>query len=187
MSTPSQIDANRRNARKSTGPRTPDGKAAVRLNALWHGTFANDILLPGEDPAAFSEIRDQFRDLYQPASQAEEFLVSRIVLAAWRLQRLAGMESRVLRTHAGLRASDANFLHVVETAILRKEPQPPPLEDPEDSDPIALAYIRDSNGANALTKLARYQNSIERSFYRALHELQLLRPKPDDTPSPRSQ
>jgi hypothetical protein len=176
MSTQSQIDANRRNARKSTGPRTRAGKAAVRLNSLWHGGFATDILLPGENAAAFSQLRDQFRGLYKPVSQAEEFLVSRLILAAWRLQRLAGMESRVLRAHAGLSSANGHMLNLVEAAILRTKPEPEPSpEDSADSDPIALAWIRDSNGANALTKLARFQNSLERSFYRALHELQLLR------------
>jgi hypothetical protein len=180
MTSQARIDANRRNARKSTGPRTPAGKTAVHLNALWHGAFATDLLLPGEDAAAFSQLRDEFRSLYQPASQAEEFLVSRMVLASWRLQRLAAMESRVLRAHAGLHSSDSDLVRTVKTAILGAGPEPESSpEDSAPSDPLALAWIRDSNGGNALAKLARYQTALERSFYRALHELQLLRPKPE--------
>jgi hypothetical protein len=44
-----KIEANRRNALKSTGPRTTEGKAAVRLNALRHGLRSEEVLLPGED------------------------------------------------------------------------------------------------------------------------------------------
>src|SRR4051794_38051552 len=47
---PAKLAANRANAQKSTGPRTPDGKAASRLNALTHGLCARIPLVPGEDP-----------------------------------------------------------------------------------------------------------------------------------------
>jgi len=48
-----RIDANRRNACKSTGPRTPEGKSRSRFNRLQHGLAATVPVLPGEDPAAF--------------------------------------------------------------------------------------------------------------------------------------
>jgi hypothetical protein len=50
MATPAQIAANRANAQKSTGPRTAEGKAASRLNALKHGLDAESLIIPGEDP-----------------------------------------------------------------------------------------------------------------------------------------
>ena len=49
MTSEKKTEANRRNALKSTGPRTPEGKTAVRLNALRHGLRSEEILLPGED------------------------------------------------------------------------------------------------------------------------------------------
>jgi hypothetical protein len=179
MTSQARIDANRRNALKSTGPRTPAGKAVVRLNPLWHGAFAADILLPGEDAAAFARLRGRFRRLYRPSSQAEEFLVDRMVLASWRLQRLAAMESRVLCAHAGLRSDNTDLFRSLKACVLRTDEEPPLSSDESrPSDPIALAWIRDAGGANALAKLVRYQNSLERSYYRALHELQLLRSAP---------
>ena len=57
MSTLKQIEANRLNAKKSTGPRTAEGKAAVRLNALKHGLFALDPIIEGEKPAHFDALR----------------------------------------------------------------------------------------------------------------------------------
>ena len=57
MTSKKQIQANRRNARKSTGPKTAKGKAVVRLNALKHGLRAeNALLLPGEDGEELSKL-----------------------------------------------------------------------------------------------------------------------------------
>jgi hypothetical protein len=52
MMSDKKAHANRRNALKSTGPKTPEGKAAVRLNALRHGLLSKEPLLPGEDEEA---------------------------------------------------------------------------------------------------------------------------------------
>ena len=49
MTSEKKIEANRQNERKSTGPKSPEGKAAVRLNALKHGLLSQQVLLPGED------------------------------------------------------------------------------------------------------------------------------------------
>ena len=56
MTSDKQGAANRRNALKSTGPKTPEGKAAVRLNAMKHGLLSKDVLLPGEDESALKEL-----------------------------------------------------------------------------------------------------------------------------------
>ena len=96
MATPAQIAANRRNAQHSTGPRTPEGKARVRLNSLVHGLRAQDIILPNEDPAAFSELRQAFFDQFAPQDALELHHLERLVQAAWRLRRVPGMERQVL-------------------------------------------------------------------------------------------
>ncbi len=44
-----QLAANQRNAKLSTGPKTAEGKEAVKYNALKHGLLAKEVLLPGED------------------------------------------------------------------------------------------------------------------------------------------
>ncbi len=66
MATAAQIAANRRNAQHSTGPRTGEGKAAVRLNSLTHGLRAQEVLLPDEDPAVFEELRESFQQQFNP-------------------------------------------------------------------------------------------------------------------------
>src|SRR5467141_3674430 len=62
MATIKQIEANRRNALKSTGPRTPEAKAAVRMNALRHGLRARTVVLPAENsgiPSALQRSRNR--------------------------------------------------------------------------------------------------------------------------------
>jgi hypothetical protein len=57
MASDKQMRANRQNARKSTGPKTPEGKAVARLNALKHGLLSQQILLPNEDEASLMQLR----------------------------------------------------------------------------------------------------------------------------------
>ena len=93
MASQEQIDANRRNAQHSTGPKTPEGKAAVRLNALKHGLTAENAVITGEDVEAFEELRDTFLDQFQPATPLETALVHQIVMAQWRLVRCRNIET----------------------------------------------------------------------------------------------
>ena len=178
-------EASQRNGRKSNGPKTAAGKRKVRLNALWHGAFAKEALLPGEDPALFAEVQRDFRRLYKPTSPEEEFLVGRIIYAAWRLQRLAAMEPRVLCAHNEARDGDVAFQRLAwaftKPSLTTSAPQPEPEPEPRSEKPagtsdwVARAWLRDAADNNAIMKLMRYQNSLERSFYRAVHELRALR------------
>src|SRR5215211_4571163 len=95
MTSDKQADANRRNARKSTGPKTPEGKAAVRRNALKHGLLSQEVLLPGEDEAALRGLDERLRTELQPVRELEGLLVDRIVAAHWRLRRLGRVEAGI--------------------------------------------------------------------------------------------
>jgi hypothetical protein len=79
MATRKQRAANRRNAQLSTGPVTPEGKAAVRLNALKHGLTAENATIFDEDEQAFNELRDTFLDQFHPDGPLETALVHQIV------------------------------------------------------------------------------------------------------------
>src|SRR5437899_7612336 len=68
MLTDRKIEASRQNAQHSTGPSTPEGRAAVRLNGLKHGLCAESIVVPGEDPAQFEAMLENYRAEYQPAT-----------------------------------------------------------------------------------------------------------------------
>ena len=72
MTSEKKAEANRRNALKSTGPKTPEGKDAVRLNALKHGLLSEEILLPGEDEEALRELGEHLRDRVAARRRAGE-------------------------------------------------------------------------------------------------------------------
>jgi hypothetical protein len=95
MTSEKQARANRRNALKSTGPKTPEAKTAVRHNALRHGLLSRDVLLPGEDEAALMELGERLRDELQPVGAVESLLVERIISSTWRLQRLGRVEAGI--------------------------------------------------------------------------------------------
>jgi len=93
MATQKQINANRENSKKSTGPKTAEGKAAVSQNAVKHGLFAAGAVISGEDPAVYELYREQFFAELLPVGMVETMLAERAVGLAWRLQRAERMQS----------------------------------------------------------------------------------------------
>ena len=97
MTSERQKAANQANALHSTGPKTPEGKAVVRLNAIQHGLLARDVVLPGEDADAFEDLWNQVRANFWPVGPIEELLVDRIVNAMSTLQLFARAETALYR------------------------------------------------------------------------------------------
>src|SRR5918998_2315579 len=95
MTSKKKIQPNRRNAQRSTGPKTPEGKAAVRLNANKHGLRSQEVLLPGEDAKALKELDENLRAELQPVGELENLLVDGIIAAHWRLRRLRRVEAGI--------------------------------------------------------------------------------------------
>jgi hypothetical protein len=87
MATIKQIQANRRNAQLSTGPRTETGKAVSRLNALKSGIDARNEAASGEDPAALQALTEQYDSEFQPLGVVERFLVDILIKNDWFLRR----------------------------------------------------------------------------------------------------
>src|SRR4028119_705181 len=95
MTSEGKAEANRRNALKSTGPKTPEGKSAVRLNAVRHGLLSKEVLLPGEDEEALRELGEHVRAELRPVGALENLLIDRFVAAVWRLRRLGRVEAGI--------------------------------------------------------------------------------------------
>ncbi|MHC4229966.1 MAG: hypothetical protein ACYSW0_21225, partial [Planctomycetota bacterium] len=83
MSTEAQINANRQNAQKSTGPRTAEGKAAVAHNALKHGLFSVDDVVFDESQQDYDQLKEKMLAEMRPAGYMELMLVERIVSLSW--------------------------------------------------------------------------------------------------------
>src|SRR5437868_5032541 len=88
MATLKQIEANRLNALKSTGPKTPEGKAAVRLNSLRHGLRARSVILPGEKREEFQLLCDDLEAEWQPQTRTEQFYIEQMAVSQWKLRRM---------------------------------------------------------------------------------------------------
>ena len=82
-----QIAANCQNARRSTGPRTPEGKARSRRNSHKHTPPTPDTALPDEDPASFQVLLAELEDELRPETPIEWGLVRHIADAEWCLRR----------------------------------------------------------------------------------------------------
>ena len=95
VATTKQIEANRKNARKSTGPRTAVGKAASAANSFKTGLYARSQITAGEDPAAPRALARQYFDRWQPATPEESFLVASLIDAEWLLRRYALADAKI--------------------------------------------------------------------------------------------
>jgi hypothetical protein len=147
MATQSQIDANRRNAQKSTGPTTPEGRAAVRLNALKHG-LTSEVLIPSdEDRPEFDRLCNAFEAEYPPVGPTEESLLENLVAAKWRLGRARKEETGFFMKRAFELEHDSQEYR--ESARNTR---------------LAIIVDLDSAGPNTLAKISRYEARLERSF-----------------------
>jgi len=95
MPTEAQINANRRNAQKSTGPKSPEGKATSALNALKSGIDAWSHIIPGEDPAELEALTAAFHNHYQPADPTQLALVDTLISTEWIQRRLRCIEAQL--------------------------------------------------------------------------------------------
>jgi hypothetical protein len=88
-----QLAANRNNAKKSSGPRTNEGKARVSYNALKHGLTAERLLLPGENAEEFEEYRADLIEYFSPEGPLEAEFAERVATLFWRLKRVPAFEA----------------------------------------------------------------------------------------------
>lgn len=115
MTSQKKIVANRRNAKKSTGPRSERGKALTRFNAVQYGIYADQQLLPGENGKAYNGLYRRVATECQPVGLIEEIIAEKIVRSIWRLRRLEEAEESYLR-----HSDYANLLGVVDSLSERQ-------------------------------------------------------------------
>jgi hypothetical protein len=93
MATIKQIDANRQNAQRSSGPRSPEGKAASRFNALKSGIDAQAQVIPGEDPAQLEALLAEYQERFDTSVPERRMLVDTLVACEWMFRRLNRAEA----------------------------------------------------------------------------------------------
>ena len=131
-----------------TGPRTAEGKAIARINAMKHGLLAESVVVtPAEKSMDFFELYLELHRDLDPEGALEEELVDRIITMSWRLRRACRIDRELFLLALPAGGGDGS---------------------------LGLAFRRDAEGPEALAKLSRYEAHLDRSRSRALHELQRI-------------
>lgn len=151
-----KIQANRFNALRSTGPRTPAGKARARWNALRHGLLAQEVVIPAgraqEDEGAFRDLFTRLCDELQPQGVLESMCVERIAIRYWRLRRALRYEVGDIRRQVDSQDEEVFFAAPAEVEIAG----------------------RSLPSKEGVEKLHRYETAIRRDLDHAIAELQRL-------------
>ena len=128
MTSLKQIEANRRNALKSTGPRTPEGKARSRSNAVRHGLTAETVIAALEDAEDYQAFELAVTASYEAENAVERELVLRLASVLWRLRRATSIETALFESvFAEVDIGERGYLHLngksdlVETNQLYRE------------------------------------------------------------------
>ena len=188
MSSFRQIEANRRNAQRSTGPVTEEGKKRSRRNAVRHGLTAETVIDALEDAEDYAAFQMAVTGDYDPQSPVERELVLRLASVLWRLRRATAIESGLFKIQAMglLRIRQAGRAHQrrqhvvdqlyndlsatdlaepVETAIdhCSQADVRSPRSDADQFDDLTRSYIRLANmPASPLDRLSRYEARLWR-------------------------
>jgi hypothetical protein len=150
-----RAQANFENAQKSSGPKSPEGKAAVAQNRIIHCLTGSRVILPQEGLEQYNLLRGLLFDEHCPQGPTETFLVEQLVHNQHRLTRIAEMETTILADMAGLS-----------------------VEQPTPATLAALQMIRSlGDTVKAHTVLLRYEASIRRAYNQALTQLRVTQNK----------
>lgn len=202
MSSPKQIKANRLNSKKSTGPKTPEGKATVSGNALKHGLLAAETRLPWENSEDLALLSGRLLASLKPEDELEQLLVDRIVSLVWRLRRAGRIETGIytcrryslqremaeaeiqeflqnkiqFATEQGYSASEVILKRQARNESLVREQVERTIAIYPDMPELGLIFI---NAANGFLVLHRYETGLEKSLYKAMHELERIQARRD--------
>src|SRR5947207_668682 len=193
MTTFKQIEANRRNARRSTGPITQEGKLRSCRNAVRHGLTAETVIGALEDSEDYKAFEAAVIADYDAQSAVERELVLRLASLLWRIRRATTMETGLFDIQArqllGFRRKrDA------QQSLVRRFFPPPDLKDAEESDPehisqvaisgpnpdpcsrdLAQCYLRLANlPSYPLDRLSRYEAALWRQARQTMFALHAL-------------
>jgi hypothetical protein len=147
MATIKQIEANRLNSQKSTGPRSVEGKLRSSQNALKSGIDAESLIILGEDRVALEILTQEYVERFHPTTPEQRHFVDILIRDDWQLRRLAK----------------------VDTQIWERELISPLKYD--QNAPHGVAY---ACGSTTFFRLQRRMDCAERSYQRALRELQRI-------------
>jgi hypothetical protein len=172
MATAAQIQANRSNAQKSTGPRTTEGKERASQNAVKHGLLAKEAVIVGEDPAEFEMYREGMLATLAPLGPVETMLAERVVGLSWRLRR-----AERLQNIAFAALDEGEPTELLEARLEEWKQHKGSERDRtvcgvlDENTALAKLVVEDFAGARVMDRMLMYERRIESSLYRTMAEL----------------
>ena len=154
MATQNQIDANRANSQKSTGPRSLEGKSASSMNALKSGIDAQSQVIRTENSEDLEALKHEYYSHFHPTNPIQRMLVDTLIDSEWLLRRFRIVEAQLWESGARL--------------IGRGD------------DDVSLGKAFDFK-SSAFDRLQRRINTAHKNYYNALKELRQL---PTEIPAP---
>ncbi|WP_075506579.1 hypothetical protein [Candidatus Pelagibacter communis] len=171
MATIKQINANRKNALLSKGPKTDLGKLNSSKNSLKHGLTAKQLVI-GEDLNEFEKYRDHMIEALKPEGILEEQIVYKIIDVGFRLRRIGGIEAGIY---------NQEILHHELDEYKQKMAEKIEFKDQElvqSSDRSinlkGLAFARDCKYGSAILKLNTIEDKLMNKYYRQLEILKMM-------------
>jgi len=182
MASKKQLQANRTNARKSTGPKSQGGKARSRLNSRKHGLTAETLIIVGECAGDFDQLRAELMDEHDPQSALEAELVERLAGILWRLRRVPFFEAAIIDARQAqvtdnMRQEEERRpqrWHGYEEEEESDEDEADEMSDEERSVYVGRSLIQDGVMGDGLGKLARHEATLMNAFTKTLQMLLLL-------------
>ena len=171
MATIKQINANRKNALLSKGPKTDLGKLNSSKNSLKHGLTAKQLVI-GEDLKEFEKYRDHMIEALKPEGILEEQVVFKIIDVGFRLRRIGGIEAGIYNQEILHHEIDEYKQKMAEKIEFKDE------ELVQSSDRSinlkGLAFARDCKYGSAILKLNTIEDKLMNKYYRQLDILKMM-------------
>ena len=145
MTSEKQVEANRRNALRSTGPKTMEGKKVVARNATKHGILSTQVHIDDEEREPYYRFRESMINELGPRGEMESLLVDRIVSTAWRLRRVIHIEALMMQSAKEKYYGSHSYME---------------------------AFV--GKASNQMAVLSRYERSLENTFFRAMNAFKEL-------------
>lgn len=194
MTSPRQIEANRANAKLSTGPKSSEGKSIAAKNAIKHGLLAKDAVLPDENYEDYVSLLSDLTEEFQPSGVIESSCVGRIANSLWRLERIGRLETglyilsscqatkiKLQEQQERLEKTDFDIMGIGKPTITDEKAYAAAdaslieIEKAESAPNPSLAEAFSYAGQDdSFIKLARYEKSIEKTLFGTLQELRRI-------------
>ena len=171
MATIKQINANRKNALLSRGPKTDLGKLNSSKNSLKHGLTAKQLVI-GENLKEFEQYRDQMIEELKPVGILQEQVVFKIIDVGFRLRRIGKIEAGIYNQEILHHEADEYKNKIAEKIVFKEEDL---VQSSDRSINLkGLAFARDCKYGSAILKLNTIEDKLMNKYYRQLDLLKMM-------------